>query len=81
MHLDFIAEAVNIVLVGPNGAGKSLIAQSLAHQAVIQGHSTLFANAVCVISIVDRLIHHSEILVIEGEPYRMREAKQRATRK
>lgn len=45
MHLDFIAEAVNIVLVGPNGAGKSLIAQNLAHQAVIQGHSTLFANA------------------------------------
>jgi len=26
-------------------------------------------------------VHHSEILVIEGESYRMREAKERATRK
>ena len=159
MHLDFVAEAVNVILVGPNGVGKSLIAQNLAHQAVIQGHSALFVNAAqmlgdlaaqegdnalrrrfahyarpdvlvvdeigylaygtrhadllfeivnrryerkptiittnrpfaewsevfpnaaCVVSIVDRLIHHAEILVIEGESYRMREAKQRAARK
>ena len=159
MRLDFIAEAVNVVLVGPNGVGKSLIAQNLAHQAVLNGHSALFVNAAqmlgelaaqdgdnalrrrfahyarpdvlvvdeigylsygtrhadllfeivnrryerkptiittnrpfaewsevfpnaaCVVSIVDRLIHHAEILVIEGESYRMREAKQRAARK
>ena len=159
MRLDFIAEAVNVVLVGPNGVGKSLIAQNLAHQAVLQGHSAcfvnaaqmlgdlaaqdgdnalrrrfahyarpdvlvideigylsygtrhadllfeivnrryerkptiittnrpfaewseVFPNAACVVSIVDRLIHHAEILVIEGESYRMREAKQRAARK
>ena len=159
MRLDFIAEAVNVVLVGPNGVGKSLIAQNLAHQAVIHGHSALFINAAqmlgdlaaqdgdnalrrrfthyarpdvlvideigylaygtrhadllfeivnrryerkptiittnrpfaewsevfpnaaCVVSIVDRLVHHAEILVIEGESYRMREAKERAARK
>ena len=45
MHLDFVAEAVNVILVGPNGVGKSLIAQNLAHQAVIQGHSAVFVNA------------------------------------
>ena len=159
MHLGFIAEAANVILVGPNGVGKSLIAQNLAHQAVIHGHSALFVNAAqmlgdlaaqdgdnalrrrfahyarpdvlvvdeigylsygtrhadllfeivnrryerkptiittnrpfaewsevfpnaaCVVSIVDRLIHHAEILVIEGESYRMHEAKQRAARK
>jgi DNA replication protein DnaC len=159
MRLDFIAEAANVVLVGPNGVGKSLIAQNLAHQAVLHGHSALFVNAAqmlgdlaaqdgdnalrrrfahyarpdvlvvdeigylaygtrhadllfeivnrryerkptiittnrpfaewsevfpnaaCVVSIVDRLIHHAEILVIEGESYRMREARQRAARK
>jgi DNA replication protein DnaC len=159
MRLDFIAEAVNVVLVGPNGVGKSLIAQNLAHQAVLHGHSALFVNAAQmlgdlaaqdgdnalrrrfahyarpdvlvvdeigylsygtrhadllfeivnrryerkptiittnrpfaewsevfpnaarVVSIVDRLIHHAEILVIEGESYRMHEAKQRAARK
>ena len=41
----------------------------------------MFPNAACVVSIVDRLVHHSEILVIEGESYRMREAKERAARK
>ena len=43
--------------------------------------SEVFPNAACVVSIVDRLVHHSEILVIEAESYRMREAKERAARK
>ncbi len=33
------------------------------------------------VSLVDRLIHHSEIIVIEGESYRMKEAKERASKK
>ena len=41
----------------------------------------VFPNAACVISIVDRLVHHSEIIVLEGESYRFREAKERASRK
>jgi DNA replication protein DnaC len=42
----------------------------------------VFPNAACVVSLVDRLIHHSEILVIDGDSYRMKEAaeKQTATR-
>ena len=43
--------------------------------------SEVFPNAACVVSIVDRLVHHSEILVIEAESYRMREAKERAAMK
>ena len=41
----------------------------------------VFPNAACVVSLVDRLIHHSEIIVIEGESYRMKEAKERASKK
>lgn len=156
MRLSFLAQGLNIVLVGSNGVGKTLIAQNIAHQAVMQGHSALFTtaaqmltdlagqdgdlalrrrlahyarpdllvideigylsygtrhadllfeiinrryerkptlittnrpfgewgevfpNAACVVSIVDRLIHHAEVLVIEGESYRMREARERA---
>jgi DNA replication protein DnaC len=159
MTLRFIKETANIILVGPNGVGKSMIAQNIAHHAVMQGHSALFINAAqmlgdltaqdgdnalrrrlkhyahpdvliidevgylsygnrhadllfniinrryelkptivttnrpfaewsevfpnaaCVVSIVDRLVHHSEIIVIEGESYRMREAKERAAKK
>ena len=41
----------------------------------------VFPNAACVVSIVDRLIHHSEIIVLEGESYRIKEAKERASKK
>ena len=159
MTLGFIQPAANVILVGPNGVGKSMIAQNIAHHAVLQGHSALFVNAAqmlgdlaaqdgdnalrrrlkhyarpdllvidevgylsysnrhadllfnivnrryelkptivttnrpfaewsevfpnaaCVVSIVDRLVHHSEIIVIEAESYRMHEARQRAASK
>ena len=45
MTLRFISETSNIILVGPNGVGKSMIAQNIAHHAVMQGHSALFINA------------------------------------
>lgn len=38
--------------------------------------SEVFPNAACVVSLVDRLVHHSEILSIEGESYRLKEAKE-----
>lgn len=38
----------------------------------------VFPNAACVVSLIDRLIHHSEILSIEGSSYRMKEAKERS---
>ena len=159
MTLGFIQPATNVILVGPNGVGKSMIAQNIAHHAVLQGHSALFINAAqmlgdlaaqdgdnalrrrlkhyarpdvlvvdevgylsysnrhadllfnivnrryelkptivttnrpfaewsevfpnaaCVVSIVDRLVHHSEIIVIEADSYRMHEARQRAASK
>lgn len=42
---------------------------------------SMFPNNGSVISIVDRLIHHSEIVLIEGESYRAHEAEQRAGKK
>ena len=153
MNLSFMSEAVNIILCGPNGLGKSMIAQNIAYQAVIHGHTALlttagqmlgdltaqdgdlslkrrlkfytspkllvidevgylsysnryadllfeiisrryhqksstivttnkpfaewrdiFPNATCVVSLVDRLVHRSEIINIEGDSYRLKEA-------
>jgi DNA replication protein DnaC len=39
----------------------------------------VFPNAACVVSLIDRLVHHSEVLAIEGESYRMKEAQEQAT--
>ncbi len=38
----------------------------------------VFPNAACVVTLVDRLIHRSEIVEIKGDSYRLKEAKERA---
>jgi DNA replication protein DnaC len=40
---------------------------------------TVFPGAASVVSLVDRLIHHSEITLIEGQSYRKHQAEQRKT--
>ena len=34
----------------------------------------VFPSATCVVSIIDRIIHHSEVINIEGDSYRLKEA-------
>lgn len=38
----------------------------------------VFPNNACVVALVDRLVHRAEIVNIEGESYRLREAQERA---
>ena len=40
--------------------------------------SEVFPNAACVVSLVDRLVHNAEIISIEGESYRLKEARERS---
>ena len=42
---DYLAERRNVVLAAAQGLGKTMIAQNLAHQAVLKGHSVLFVTA------------------------------------
>lgn len=156
----FVREGVNVILLGPNGVGKSTLAQNLAHQALVQGHTVryttasdmlhdlaaqestralarrlvrycqpqllcvdevgylsydgryadllfevvtrrydkerpivlttnkpfgewaqVFPNASCVVTLVDRLMHRAELVAIEAESYRLREANERAAQR
>ena len=45
MSLDFLKDAGNVVLLGQNGTGKTTLAQNLAHQALVAGHTVLFTTA------------------------------------
>lgn len=41
----------------------------------------VFPNAACVVSLVDRLVHKAEIIAIEGESYRLKEARENAEKR
>ena len=157
MDLSFLRDAGNAILVGPSGLGKTTIAQNIAHQAVLRGHtarfttagqllgelasldsdsalrsrlrlyaapsllvidevgylsysnrhadllfeiisrrhekrstiittnkpfaewSEVFPNAACVVALIDRLVHHADIIALRGESYRRKEAQERTT--
>ncbi len=159
MSLDFLNSASNAILVGASGLGKTMIAQNIAYQAVLSGHTVMFAtagqllgelagldsdsalryrlrryaapdllvvdevgylsysnrhadllfelinrrhekkstlittnkafsewsevfpNASCVVAMIDRLVHHAEIVAIKGESYRRKEAQERSAAK
>lgn len=156
VRLDFVESARNIVLVAPQGLGKTMIAQNIAHQAILGGHGvlfisaaqllldlaaqesaralerrlkyyarvglliideigflafdnrnadllfqvvsrryekkslvlttnlafrdwpTIFPNATCATALIDRVVHHADVIAIEGESYRAREAERDA---
>lgn len=66
--------------------GASAIERRLRHYSrpdvlVIDELGEVFPNIPCVVSIIDRLVHHSEILSIDGESYRVHEAETRANNK
>jgi DNA replication protein DnaC len=47
---DFISEAGNLILLGANGLGKTMIAQNIAHNALLAGRTVLFRTASDLIS-------------------------------
>jgi DNA replication protein DnaC len=54
LTLDFLAEARNFVLIGANGLGKTMIAKTIAHAAILAGHSVLFRTVSDLLADLDR---------------------------
>ncbi len=43
--------------------------------------SEVFPNAACVVSLVDRLVHNADVISIEGDSYRLKEARERSEKR
>ncbi len=41
----------------------------------------VFPGAACVVSLIDRLVHHAEIITLDAESYRLKEAKEQAQKR
>jgi len=42
---------------------------------------SIFPNAACVTALIDRVIHHADVVAIEGDSYRKREAEEHKARR
>ena len=52
-ELQFLRERANVVFLGPNGVGKTMLAQNLAHHAVLQGFTVRFTSASAMLGDLD----------------------------
>lgn len=53
----------------------------LTTNKVFTDWNEIFPNAACCVTLIDRLVHHAEILTIKGKSYRAKEAEERASKK
>ncbi|MEW3289940.1 ATP-binding protein [Escherichia coli] len=72
----YITHRKNLLITGPTGCGKSWIANALGEQACRQKHSVvdkwhgLMENPTTADAILDRLVHNSHRVVLQGESLR-----------
>ena len=72
-HADFAGE-----LISRRYEHKSTVVTT--NRAFKEWHE-VFPNAACVVSLIDRLVHRCEVVAIQGESYRLKEAQARAEQK
>jgi len=73
-YLSYDAHAADLLfqVVSRRYEQKSIV---LTTNLAFKEWSTIFPNASCAVALIDRLTHHAEIISIEGESYRKREAE------
>jgi len=56
-------------------AGQLCVTICSAFNLPFKQWDTIFPNASCAVALIDRLTHHAEIIPIEGDSYRRRDAE------
>jgi len=71
--LDFVEAKQNVVFLGPPGTGKTHLAIGLSLRACQAGHRVVFGDAVVAAAMIDRLVHHAEVVSMKGDSYRLKD--------
>ena len=73
-YLSYDAHAADLLfqVVSRRYEQKSIV---LTTNRAFKDWNTIFPNAACAVALIDRLTHHAEIIAMEGESYRKREAE------
>jgi DNA replication protein DnaC len=76
-YLSFDDKAADLLyeVVNRRYERKSLI---LTTNRAFKEWNEVFPNATCIATLLDRLLHHADVTLIEGESYRVRESEQEA---
>ena len=79
-YLSYDARAADLLfeVVSRRYEQKSLV---ITTNLAFKDWPTIFPNASCVTALIDRLTHHADICLLEGESYRRREAEARRSKK
>jgi DNA replication protein DnaC len=79
-YLSYDARAADLLfeVVSRRYEQKSII---ISTNLAFKDWPTIFPNASCVTALIDRLTHHADICLIEGQSYRRREAEARRPKK
>ena len=69
----FLASHDNLLFIGPSGIGKTHLLMGLGRAQWTQ----VFGNEQMTVALLDRLVHRSHILLMEGESFRFRQSLQK----
>ena len=74
-YLSYDARAADLLFEVVTRRYKEERATLMTTNLAFKDWPTVFPNASCLVALVDRLTHHADICLLEGDSYRRREAE------
>lgn len=80
-YLSYDSKAADLLFEVVNRRYKAQKAVALTTNLAFKNWTTVFPNATCTVALVDRLCHRADILKVEGDSWRKKEAMERQERR
>jgi DNA replication protein DnaC len=80
-YLSYDSKAADLLFEVVNRRYKAQKSVALTTNLAFKDWTTVFPNATCTVALVDRLCHRADILKVEGDSWRKKEAMERQERR